>query len=292
MSDEENATNSPEQPNAKLKQSLSGKIAYLDALENAVDQQDDRLIYELLDPERYHTDISSTNDQIKSGYFNLVDDVRSQISHYLSYQLIDYLAKLYPFFYYREISEGEFKILFGNWWDRREFGYLDVLNLEFQYDKDEYQKLSDTFGLDANNKHLNTEKIAQISEENKQLQELMTNQDQRDQRKAQLRDQLQDISNNGSFWESGKVKEERQALKDELTKLTEEDQKAVDAKEKMRSNEDRILALSKEDTILSYEKQSIKQAFGSFEAFTNHSKKLYSDYLTSLIGKEQVRADE
>lgn len=292
MSDEENATNSPEQPNAKLKQSLSGKIAYLDALENAVDQQDDRLIYELLDPERYHTDISSTNDQIKSGYFNLVDDVRSQISHYLSYQLIDYLAKLYPFFYYREISEGEFKILFGNWWDRREFGYLDVLNLEFQYDKDEYQKLSDTFGLDANNKHLNTEKIAQISEENKQLQELMTNQDQRDQRKAQLRDQLQDTSNNGSFWESGKVKEERQALKDELTKLTEEDQKAVDAKEKMRSNEDRILALSKEDTILSYEKQSIKQAFGSFEAFTNHSKKLYSDYLTSLIGKEQVRADE
>ncbi|GEL14298.1 hypothetical protein [Pediococcus cellicola] len=292
MSDEENATNSPEQPNAKLKQSLSGKIAYLDALENAVDQQNDRLIYELLDPERYHTDISSTNDQIKSGYFNLVDDVRSQISHYLSYQLIDYLAKLYPFFYYREISEGEFKILFGNWWDRREFGYLDVLNLEFQYDKDEYQKLSDTFGLDANNKHLNTEKIAQISEENKQLQELMTNQDQRDQRKAQLRDQLQDTSNNGSFWESGKVKEERQALKDELTKLTEEDQKAVDAKEKMRSNEDRILALSKEDTILSYEKQSIKQAFGSFEAFTNHSKKLYSDYLTSLIGKEQVRADE
>jgi len=264
----------------------------LNALQDAVDQQDDRLTYELLDPERYHTEISSTNEAAKSGYFSLVDDVRSQIAHYLSYQLIDYLAEIYPFFYYREIAEGEFKILFGNWWDRREFGYLDVLNLEFQFDKDEYQKLSGTFQLDANNKHLNTENIAKISEENKQLETLLSNQDQRDSRKAQLRDQLADTSSNSSFWESGKVKEERQALKDELTKLTEEDQKAADARNTMKSNEDRILALSKEDTILSYEKQAIKQAFGSFESFTNHSKKLYSDYLTSLIGKEKVRADE
>lgn len=292
MSDEENTIESQEQPNAKLKQSLSGKIAYLNALQDAVDQQDDRLTYELLDPERYHTEISSTNEAAKSGYFSLVDDVRSQIAHYLSYQLIDYLAEIYPFFYYREIAEGEFKILFGNWWDRREFGYLDVLNLEFQFNKDEYQKLSGTFQLDANNKHLNTENIAKISEENKQLETLLSNQDQRDSRKAQLRDQLADTSSNSSFWESGKVKEERQALKDELTKLTEEDQKAADARNTMKSNEDRILALSKEDTILSYEKQAIKQAFGSFESFTNHSKKLYSDYLTSLIGKEKVRADE
>lgn len=292
MSDEENTIESQEQPNAKLKQSLSGKIAYLNALQDAVDQQDDRLTYELLDPERYHTEISSTNEAAKSGYFSLVDDVRSQIAHYLSYQLIDYLAEIYPFFYYREIAEGEFKILFGNWWDRREFGYLDVLNLEFQFDKDEYQKLSGTFQLDANNKHLNTENIAKISEENKQLETLLSNQDQRDSRKAQLRDKLADTSSNSSFWESGKVKEERQALKDELTKLTEEDQKAADARNTMKSNEDRILALSKEDTILSYEKQAIKQAFGSFESFTNHSKKLYSDYLTSLIGKEKVRADE
>lgn len=292
MSDEENTIESQEQPNAKLKQSLSGKIAYLNALQDAVDQQDDRLTYELLDPERYHTEISSTNEAAKSGYFSLVDDVRSQIAHYLSYQLIDYLAEIYPFFYYREIAEGEFKILFGNWWDRREFGYLDVLNLEFQFDKDEYQKLSGTFQLDANNKHLNTENIAKISEENKQLETLLSNQDQRDSRKAQLRDQLADTSSNSSFWESGRVKEERQALKDELTKLTEEDQKAADARNTMKSNEDRILALSKEDTILSYEKQAIKQAFGSFESFTNHSKKLYSDYLTSLIGKEKVRADE
>ena len=292
MSDEENTIESQEQPNAKLKQSLSGKIAHLNALQDAVDQQDDRLTYELLDPERYHTEISSTNEAAKSGYFSLVDDVRSQIAHYLSYQLIDYLAEIYPFFYYREIAEGEFKILFGNWWDRREFGYLDVLNLEFQFDKDEYQKLSGTFQLDANNKHLNTENIAKISEENKQLETLLSNQDQRDSRKAQLRDQLADTSSNSSFWESGKVKEERQALKDELTKLTEEDQKAADARNTMKSNEDRILALSKEDTILSYEKQAIKQAFGSFESFTNHSKKLYSDYLTSLIGKEKVRADE
>ncbi|PJE48697.1 exonuclease SbcC [Pediococcus damnosus] len=292
MSDEKNTTESQEQPNARLKQSLSGKIAFLNALQTAVDQQDDRLIYELLDPERYHTEVSSANDSIKSGYFNLVEDVRSQIGHYLSYQLIDYLAKIYPFFYYREVSEGEFKILFGNWWDRREFGFLDVLNLEFQFDKDEYQKLQGTFELDANNKHLNTENIAKISEENKQLQDLVANQDQRDQRKAQLRDQLQDTSSNSSFWESGKVKEERQAVKDELTKLTDEDQKATDARGTMKRNEDQILALSKEDTILSYEKQAVKQAFGSFEAFTSHSKKLYADYLMNLIGKDKVSADE
>ncbi|AMV61393.1 Hypothetical protein ADU71_1867 [Pediococcus damnosus] len=292
MSDEKNTTESQEQPNARLKQSLSGKIAFLNALQTAVDQQDDRLIYELLDPERYHTEVSSANDSIKSGYFNLVEDVRSQIGHYLSYQLIDYLAKIYPFFYYREVSEGEFKILFGNWWDRREFGFLDVLNLEFQFDKDEYQKLQGTFELDANNKHLNTENIAKISEENKQLQDLVANQDQRDQRKAQLRDQLQDTSSNSSFWESGKVKEERQAVKDELTKLTDEDQKATGARDTMKRNKDQILALSKEDTILSYEKQAVKQAFGSFEAFTSHSKKLYADYLMNLIGKDKVSADE
>ena len=88
---------------------------------------------------------------------------------------------------------------------------------------------------------------------------MLANQDQREQRKAQLRDQLQDTSSNSSFWESGKVKEERQAVKDELSKLTDEDQKAADARNTMKSNEDRILALSKEDTILSYEKQAINR---------------------------------
>ena len=93
-------------------------------------------------------------------------------------------------------------------------------------------------------------------------------------------------------WDSGKLKEERQAIIDQLTKLADEDERALNAHKTIKENDDRILVLSKEDTILNYEKQSIRDAFDDFEHFEAHNASLYADYINSLIGKSEVTIDD
>jgi len=43
---------------------------------------------------------------------------------------------------------------------------------------------------------------------------------------------------------------------------------------------------------LAYEKQAIEKSFKSFENFNERNRSLYVDYLTTLIGKAQVDADD
>ncbi|MGO3118555.1 MAG: exonuclease SbcC, partial [Levilactobacillus brevis] len=207
--------------------------------------------------------------------------------------LIDYLGHIYPFFYYEEYTTGLFHIYFGNWWDRRLFGDLDVINVQFQFDETEYQKLRDSFALEAQNQRLNTAKIESISAQSEELQQLVNAQTQRDNQKAELREQLKENSSKSSMpWDSGKLKEERQAIIDQLTKLADEDERALNAHKTIKENDDRILVLSKEDTILNYEKQSIRDAFDDFEHFEAHNASLYADYINSLIGKSEVTIDD
>jgi len=206
----------------------------------------------------------------------------------LSDNLIDYLGHIYPFFYYEEFTTGMFHIYFGNWWDRRLFGDLDVINVRFEFDKTEYQKLRDSFGLEGQGQRLNTSKIEAISAESEKLQELVDAQTTRDNEKTKLRDQLKENSGKSSMpWESGKVKGERQDIIDQLTQLADEDEKALNAHKLIKENDDKILVLSKEDTILNYEKQSIRDAFDDFEHFEAHNASLYADYLNSLLGKSE-----
>ena len=48
-----------------------------------------------------------------------------------------------------------------------------------------------------------------------------------------------------------------------------------------------VLALSKEDTLIGYEKQSIVSKFGNFENFEAKNKTLYRDYIANLIAAEK-----
>lgn len=283
--------NQEQQANAAdaLTQVIANKLDYLSTMQAAVQHGDDRKIYELLDQVRYYQEVKKTRaDRSVNHLAELVDNIHPQISHYLSDKLIDYLGHIYPFFYYEEFTTGMFHIYFGNWWDRRLFGDLDVINVQFEFDKTEYQKLRDSFALESQSQRLNTSKIEAISAESEKLQELVNAQPKRDNQKTQLREQLKENSGKSSMpWESGKVKTERQEIIDQLTELADEDEKALNAHKLIKENDDKILVLSKEDTILNYEKQSIRDAFDDFEHFEAHNASLYADYLNSLLGKSE-----
>ena len=283
--------NQEQQANAAdaLTQVIANKLDYLSTMQAAVQHGDDRKIYELLDQVRYYQEVKKTRaDRSVNHLAELVDNIHPQISHYLSDNLIDYLGHIYPFFYYEEFTTGMFHIYFGNWWDRRLFGDLDVINVRFEFDKTEYQKLRDSFELEGQGQRLNTSKIEAISAESEKLQELVNAQPKRDNEKTQLREQLKENSGKSSMpWESGKVKTERQEIIDQLTELADADEKALNAHKLIKENDDKILVLSKEDTILNYEKQSIRDAFDDFEHFEAHNASLYADYLNSLLGKSE-----
>lgn len=272
-----------------LTQAIASKLDYLSTLQAAVQHGDDRNVYELLDQVRYYQEVKKTRATRTVNHLaELVDNIHPQISHYLSDNLIDYLGHIYPFFYYEEYTTGLFHIYFGNWWDRRLFGDLDVINVKFEFDQKEYQKLKDSFALEAHGQRLNTAQIESISGQSEQLQSLVDAQTTRDNQKADLREQLKENSSKSSMpWDSGKLKDERQDIIDELTKLADEDEKALNAHKAIKENDDKILVLSKEDTILNYEKQSIRDAFDDFENFEAHNASLYADYLNSLLGKSE-----
>lgn len=272
-----------------LTEAVTGKIQYLQTLEKAVNEQDDRQVYELIDSKRYADEILKARHGAQDfENEKLVEDIRLQISAFLSKKLINYLNEMYPFFYFEETAPGNFQFYFGNWWGRRLFGTLDVLNVEFHFDKREYEKLSKAFELEFENKRLNSDAIERLSKENERLQNLIDSQDQRDQEKEKLRAQIKEISQEKVMpWESSKQKESKQKLVDQVSHLTELDEQANSAYRTIRDNEETILALSKEDTLIGYEKQSIVSKFGTFENFEAKNKTLYRDYIANLIASKE-----
>ena len=282
-----------DQPTRELTDSLQQKLDYLTTLRQAITAGDDRLIYELIDGDHYHQALLNEDpNPTRNAQVGLITDVHPAVSHYLSTKLIDYLAHEYPFFYYEETQPGEFQIYFGNWWDRRKFGKLNVLDVKFEFSAEEFNKLQKTFELAHAHKRFNTDAIQKISAASDQLQKLIDAQDDRDAQKDDLRQQLKENGQRNSLFDSGRIKEERQQIIDELSKLADEDEQANNAHATMKDNEAKILTLSKEDTILAYEKQAIENAFKSFGNFNERNRSLYVDYLTTLIGKAQVAADD
>lgn len=287
-----NVVDQSDQKNASsiIDEQISIKITYLQKLQQAVTDHNDRQIFALLDNQRYASAILHRENQENDvSVVNLVDNLSDELSNYLSESLIKYLGKAYPFFYYEEYQRGHFKIFFGNWWDRREFGELDVLNIRFVFKQEEYQKLTNSFELAKENKRYNSKKIDDISKENDYLQGLIDHQQERESQKDEIQNQLKEVtSRSGMPWESGKQKEARQELVDQLSKLEDQDQQARDALKTIKDNETRVLALSKENTILSYEQKSILDTFGSFSDFEAANRNLYADYLNTLTDEKQV----
>ena len=276
---------------------VATKVKYLQELNQAVAAHHDREIYRLLDNRRYAKEIEHREQQPNDeGVMSLVDDLADQLSNYLSVKLIKYLGQAYPFFYYEEYQTGHYRIYFGNWWDRRQFGELDVLNVRFSFDQAEYEKLAKSFELARKNKRYNSDRIEKISEQNDHLQALIDNQAAREQRRQSIETQLEEVNSRSSIFESSKNKETRQELVDQLQKIEDEEQEARTANKTIRENDQVVLSLSKENTILSYEQKSIVDTFGSFEDFELANRNLYADYMASLAGgkqeEKQVSADE
>lgn len=270
-----------------ISQAVSKKIEYLSALKQAVADHQDAKVYELLDNQRYAAEIEHREQQKNdSGIMNLVDDLADQLSNYLSKNLIDYLGKAYPFFYYEEYQTGHYRIYFGNWWDRRQFGELDVLNIRFVFNQEEYKKLSESFKLSEEGKKYNSARIEQLSQDNDHLQGLIDSSTEREQERARLQNELKDATSRSGLFESSKNKEARQDIVDQISKLEDEAEEARGAKAKIKENNQEVLELSKEDTILSYEQKSILDVFGSFEDFELANRNLYANYLKHLSGHD------
>ena len=272
-----------------LTEAVVDKIQYLQTLKKAVDDQNVRQVYQLIDSQKYSHDILQERHGAGDvGNEKLVEDIRPQISDFLSTNLINYLHQIYPFFYFEETVPGNFQFYFGNWWGRRLFGTLDVLNVEFHFNEHEYEKLAKAFELEYENKRLNSDAIERISSENERLQNLIDTQDDRDREKEKIRAQIKQLSQEKVMpWESSKLKESKQKLKEKFSNLTELDEQANNAYRTIRDNEETILALSKEDTLIGYEKQSIIAKFGTFENFEAKNKTLYRDYIANLIATKE-----
>ncbi len=278
-----------------IDQRITGKISFLRQVEEAVKSHHDKKIYQLLDNQRYAKEIEHREQQPNNqSVMGLVDDITNYLSNFLSVNLIDYLGRKYPFFYYEEYETGHYRIYFGNWWDRREFGELDVLNVRFVFNEEEYDKLKKTFELAHDNKRFNSDKIDKISAENDRLQDLIDHQREREEKRSKLQEQLKDISSHSGIWESSKNKESRQNLVDALQELEDEEEESRTAAQTIKDNEQVVLSLSKENTILSYEQKSIIDTFGSFEDFELANRNLYANYIKSLSDdqEKQVTDDE
>lgn len=276
---------------------ISTKVKYLQELNQAIEHHQDRDVYRLLDNQRYAKEIEHREQQPNDeGVMSLVDDLADQLSSYLSINLIKYLGKTYPFFYYEEYQTGHYRIYFGNWWDRRRFGELDVLNVRFSFDQTEYEMLNKSFDLARKNKRYNSDRINKISSENDRLQNLIDHQREREEKRQHVQAELKDINSHSGLFESSRNRETREELVDQLQKLEDQESEARTAAQTIKENEQVVLALSKENTILSYEQKSIVDTFGSFEDFELANRNLYANYLKSLADDKsagkQVSADD
>ncbi|KRL98049.1 hypothetical protein [Liquorilactobacillus satsumensis] len=279
----------------QLSKAVATKISYLQTLAQAVEDRNDRLIYQLIDGERYSEKVmQSKHGTADTANENLVSDIADNLGQYLSGNLLAYLRETYPFFYFEQIGKGHYQFYFGNWWDRRLFGTLNVLRVSFDFEQTEYEKLRRAFELEAENKRLNTDKIAALSKQADQLQALIDSQDQRDKEKEEVRLQLKKNAQEKVMpWEAAKLREAKQELVDRLSELSDQDEKAQEAYRLIKDNENQVLALSKEDTLVGYEKQSIVAKFGSFENFEAKNETLYRDYIADLIAtKGRVNTNE
>lgn len=271
---------------------LKNKDQYINELAEAIDQHNDLRIYQLLGPLRYRDEINDAfNLEFGEYPFELVKDQRQDLAHFLSDNLIDYLIKQFPFFYYREVEKGRFTVFFGNWWDRREVGTLDALNVEYQLDEEKLEKLEKALNVDEPDKTLNSEQITSLSAENVELQKVVSSQKDREEKQKNLMEQQNSLADKGGLFESNKIKEERQQIKEELEKLAQEDEQAAKAPEKIRENQKQILALSKEDTTLGLEMDALKKSFTSFKEFRETTDNLYRNYISSLLDEGQVRSN-
>ncbi|MBM7616628.1 rubrerythrin [Weissella uvarum] len=266
-----------------LNNKLKAKVSYIENVATALNQGDDRRVYELIDSKKYNELIRGV-EHADDNYAlsSLVADLQPDLSHHLGQKLIAYLSEVFPFFYYQESNLGVFELYFGNWWDRAYFGRLDPINVQFKFKAEEYEKLVESVKLAAQGERYHAAQIDELTKKNEELQKLADTQDDRNSQRKELERRLDELEDKGGFFNRSASEEEQAEVKAQLKKLDETDQQVADVPNQIEANNAKILEYSKEDTILIYEQRAINEQFGSFDEFNAKVKALYVDYVKHL----------
>lgn len=271
-----------------LQQKLQTKLDYLADIQTAVVSGDDRKIYELLDNQKYDLKVRHQSEtESNRPLATLVDNIRDELSHHLGQKLISYLSQTFPFFYYEETQLGVFQLYFGNWWDRRHFGILDPLAVNFIFDDNEYEKLDKAVSLAERGQRYNAQVIEDTTRANETLQKIVDGQNQRDAERTQLLAQLSTTEERSGLFGNRGQSEQREVLKERLKHLDAADAKAQTVPALIAENNAQILSYSKEDTILIYEQRAIVDAFGTFDNFQQAVVNLYESYVSNLTATSE-----
>ncbi|WP_057756110.1 hypothetical protein [Weissella kandleri] len=272
-------------PNDKqhLKQTLDAKLQYISDVKQAIDEDNDRVLYQLINNQEYQTTVMNFAEAEDNQMdFRMIDNLMEDLSHHLAQRLIEYLSEKFPFFYYEEETHGVYQLYFGNWWDRRRFGLLDPLTVNFIFDEEEYDKLSRAVELSESGRRYHTDVIEDTTRSNEELQKIVDTQKERDAQYQQLSAELDRLGEKAGMFESQETKTRREAVKKELANIRSMDEKALEVPKLIAENNAIILDYSKEDTILIYEQRAINDEFGDFETFKTAVQNLYHDYVSQL----------
>lgn len=268
---------------AQFMNALEAKLQYISDVQQAINEDNDRKLFQLLDSKKYLTIIKEQDDVTDNQRdFRMIDDLMEALSHHLSQRLIQYLSEKFPFFYYEEDTRGVYQLYFGNWWDRRHFGLLDPITVNFIFDEDEYEMLQKSVTLATEGRHYHTNVIENTTKSNEELQKIVDKQEERDQERIQLQNELEKMGEKPGMFESQENKSRREFLKQRLSEIRTVDERALEVPKLIADNNAMILNYSKEDTVLIYEQRAINDQFGNFENFKMAVKNLYHDYVNQL----------
>ena len=248
----------------ELQGDLQKKQAFLTKFEEAIMAGDDRQIFEMIDARRYnmtvHDAAGADNNRVLAA---LVDDLRPKISHHVAKNLIAYLSEKFPFFFYEETEVGVFHLFFGDWWDR-------------------FELLKQSVELSKTEETVHATERAEIERLLTGMRETVAGQPDRDKERAELEEKKTELENKkGLFKRNG---DELAELQVKLDALDATDKKAADLPMLIAKNEEQLLALEKEESVLAYEQHAIEETFGDFETFAAKAESLYADYVKSLAG--------
>lgn len=278
----QNAQTTNQKNDKALSTALKAKANYVNRLQSALQSHNDLKVYKLLNTTKYYHLMKNKRYSEDYDYQALVSDLLPQLRHHLSHQLIKYLKRIYPFFYYREDHLGHYQVYFGDWWGHKLFGNLDVINVKFNFNQNEYDKLRQAF--DDKHANIDSRNIKMVKKQNVHLTKLVNSQNKRDNLKSELESDLKTNESQAKMpWNSARIKRNYNLIMKKLNKLNRSNREAQNAKGRMINNKQKILEFSKENTVIDYEKQCVKKYFGKLSQFNESNKQLYYNYMSNLL---------
>lgn len=273
-----------------LQGQLSIKIDYLSQVQQAIQNEKLAPLYRLLDKQRY--DDVTQSDQADDAQENLaflVQDNRASIAQFLAPDLLAYIKSYYPFFelYPLDSELVTYSVFIGDWWNHRQIGVLDIINVRFDLNEEAIDKLRRTSQLEHDQSIYDTD----IDEINKIMVGLSEFLDDATKRQLEIRvidDQIEQLHEDkkGFF-----VNRADQKTRDELQKkrqlLLASEKRVPAVEEKLKEHQHELLELEKESTLLDLELKVVLEKFTDYATFEQTLHDIYRAYIANLLGKEK-----